>query len=62
MSQNIDLLLDKLNKDSLAYELVNLLKRTPKNIWTQTLEKKLIEVFQERKKEIIDAHNQDSKD
>jgi len=54
---NIDLLLNKLDKKSLAYDLVNMLKETPKDDWRQVLEQKLTEVFQKKKKEMIDAQN-----
>ncbi len=58
MSQNnIDLLLIKLDEKSLAYDLVNMLKETPKDDWRQVLEQKLTEVYQKKKKEIIDAQD-----
>jgi len=62
MSHNINLLLEKLNKDSLAHSLVRMLKETPKETWPQALEQKLIEMLHNKEQEIAHAQNPEAND
>lgn len=53
MLKNVDLLLSKLRPDTLAYNLVKLLKETPKENRSRVLGEKLKKELEEKKQEII---------
>jgi len=57
MSKNISLLLEKLDENSLAHSLVQMLKEIPQETWPQALEQKLTEMLHNKEQEVANAQN-----
>jgi hypothetical protein len=57
MSKNINLLLEKLDENSLAHSLVMMLKETLQETWPQVLEQKLTEMLDNKEQEVAHAQN-----